>query len=287
MTSLVTNTVTFTQIDNIETDSHKMTIRLPRSFIANDSGEVCLLSAYVYYSWRNITTAFNNKTMSYIWIDGTTHTVTFPDGYYAISDLNGYLEFKMKQNGHYLVDAQGNNVYFLNMVTNAVYYAVTLTVSVVPNSLPSGYTNPALIDLATYGGVGPQLVIGTNNFGALIGWAAGTYPSAPSPLQYQANSTLVPRISPVTSIGITCNLANNGSFSNNPRLIADFSPQVSYGGQIKIEPIVPIWFPIAAGKYDSITITFIDQSYRALAILDTDIVVKLGIRQTVEKKKLL
>ena len=100
----------------------------------------------VYYSWYNITAAYGNNVFSYNWPTSTgylPYSVTIPDGNYGLSDLSSYLQYAMQQNNTYLIDASGNNQYFISFADNATYYRVTLTATVVPTSLPAGWSKPS------------------------------------------------------------------------------------------------------------------------------------------------
>ena len=63
---------------------------------------IALLSASLYFSWRNITTS--NNTFSYIWIDDVEYSVTLPVGFYEVSDILSYFQYVMKINGHIMTN---------------------------------------------------------------------------------------------------------------------------------------------------------------------------------------
>lgn len=79
---------------------------------------------------------------------GTVIPVTVPDGYYSLAILNAYLQFVMQQNGHYLVDPNGNYVYYLEFVTNPNNYRLEIhswslpTVAAWNTMQANGWTNP-------------------------------------------------------------------------------------------------------------------------------------------------
>lgn len=254
--------------DNISSVNNELKIRLPIPFTAKKC-KIALSSVNIYYSWFNLTSAYNNLACRYVWTDGITYNVNFPAGFYTVSDLNGYLQLVMKNNGHYLVDANGDNVYYLNLTLNPVYYAVTLTCSAIPNgSLPSGYSNPNSVVL---NGKVPQLGTLTNNFGRLIGFASGTFfPSSLSTVAYQTNSTLTPIISPVTNVNIGCNWVNNSRFSKYPTIISTFTPNVQFGSLISFYPPVLNQYDVIGQTYSDISINFYDQNFNALVLNDTN-----------------
>ena len=94
-------------------NNNKMVYQFPGSVEFKDSF-IALSQVSMYYSWFNITQAYNNNIIQYTWRVGavlTTFTVTIPDGLYEVSRLNEFLQFAMIQNGHYLVDSNNDNVY--------------------------------------------------------------------------------------------------------------------------------------------------------------------------------
>jgi len=50
-----------------------------------------------------ITAANGNNTFTYLWLDGTTHNVTIPDGVYDIDSLRNMFNQIMINNGHYFI----------------------------------------------------------------------------------------------------------------------------------------------------------------------------------------
>jgi hypothetical protein len=260
--------------NNSSTVNNVINLQLPFP-VQLESQEVALQSLYLYYSWPNINnTTFNNNTVSYIF-NGSTRNLTLPNGFYAVSDINAFIQLQMFANGDYLLDSNGNPVYYLSIVTNATYYQNTLTATPIPSSLPTGYTNPHSITLS---GQSPQLVISNAAFGSLIGYATGTYPASPSSSVYQTNGTLVPQISPVNNVVLGCNLVSNSKFNSFPNTIYTFSANTTYGSQIQLQPYQLLFIPVLDGYYNNITLTLQDQNARALQNIDNNISVALIIR---------
>ena len=237
--------------------------------------EVALSLQTLYYSWRNITTAYNNNSFSYIY-NGTTYPVNIPDGFYLINDINNYLEFTMNQNNHYVLDSDGNKVYFLSIESNETYYRVEVSCTKI--AIPSGGTNPNALVL----GSTMQIVIPSTGFKNILGFNAGTYPTTPSTSNYSAVGTNIPVISNVSSVIVTCNLVNN-DFNKYRDIITVFSPNDTYGKLLRIEPQNLIWYSVFDGSYNSISIKFYDQDYNPLQLIDkTSCVCNLVFRN--EKK---
>lgn len=245
--------------------------------------DVALLGIQMYYSWNNITAAYVNNAFSYRWVDGVTYPVNFPDGFYQISDINGFLQFTMEGNGHYLVDNNGNNVYYLSLAENTVYYAITLTSTPVPTVLPAGWTNPNGVPL---NGLNPQLIVpatvapnGLTSMSILIGFNPGTYPPANNVGLYMVNGQNVPDISPVTSVNVNTNLAYSSFFSPNGQAIYNFTANVPFGSLIDIHPNPLVYYRANDSSYPSIQVFLTDQNNNPLNNLDPVIVCSLLLKR--------
>lgn len=137
-----------------------------RAVQTTDSSRISVSNFAVPYSWFNITEALKNNEYKYVWYDantscpdfpspnnggvggvngGTEFTVTMPNGYYDVTTMNAYLQFTMIQNGHYLVDQNGNYVYFLEWEYNISLYRLQLNTYRLPNTLPAGWSNPGAV----------------------------------------------------------------------------------------------------------------------------------------------
>jgi hypothetical protein len=257
--------------------------------------KLALASLQMYYSIFNITAANRNNVFSYVWVNGTTYTVTVPDGFYDIVALNNYLRFTMVQNTHYLTTTTGDFVYLLSLGTNAVRYSIQLncfrisTAIATANSwsLPSGAT--WVLPTNT---IVPELVVPsltTSNFGLIIGFNAGTYPNAviagvpPGQTQTPAYttdqsflSTYTPQVTPLSSFILTCSLINNNyAVPNN--LIYSFSPQGTVGSQFTVAPNQYVFIDVNPGQYNSFDVQFIDQNFRPIVIQDPNMVIQIVV----------
>jgi hypothetical protein len=253
---------------NFDTNTtNRMVLNLPNGADLRNM-QVSLQSASVPYSWRNITTDRGNNSLSYLW-NGVNFNIVIPDGFYSIAELSEYIKFVMEDNGHYLVNADGINVYYLSLAVNPVYYRVTLTLTAVPAVLPMGWTNPEGIVL---NGLAPQFVVNDNSFGALVGFSIGTYPAVQGG-STELNGDLVPNVTVYSAISISCNLVNN-RYQNNQSLYT-FVPSGAYGNYITVEPINPVRFDVRDQQWDVIELLFRDQTGAALVMIDYDITVSL------------
>jgi len=251
--------------NTLKDSMNKIGIRFPQPYTSSPGDKLSLVSLSMYYSWNNVSSFFNNLSCSYVWTNGTTYPVVFPEGNYTVNDLSGYIQLVMFNNGHYLLDSNGKPVYYLSFVVNPVYYTVTLTCSLVPAVLPSGYTNPNAVVLNKV----PQLVTGTNSWAKLIGFAnSSSFPATLSNVPAQFNSTLIPEVSPVTEVNVICNWVNDSRFSQYPSVIDTFVPDVGSGQLISYKPPVVMSYPVSGATYTGIVVEFVDQEYRPLQIKD-------------------
>ena len=249
--------------------------------------KVGVSSFAIAYSWPNINSTVGvpvslrtNGNFQYTWPNGAgslTFNVTAPNNsFWEISDLNAYLQSVMLTNKTYLIDANGNPVYYINIQTNPAQYSVQVNITPVPITLPSGYTQPASPgwSLPTPTAVTPQIIVpspsgyNTGTFGSFIGYAAGSYPAAVQATVYSANSTFAPTVSPVSTIFVTSNLCNN-KLSANRNLIYSFTPSnASFGDVIIEQPLNTCVYYDCIGQTNSVQLNFWDQMWNPLNILD-------------------
>jgi hypothetical protein len=151
-----------------------------------------------------------------------------------------------------------------------VFYPIPTSVG----ALTSGFSAPSGFQYST-NGYTPRVVISSNNFGSLIGYVAGTYPSN---VQTSSNNTLgttVPNLNPINSITITCSLVNN--YVGNPTNLLDTFPisGVSFGSNINYSPYYEKWISLIAGRYNRMEITFLDQNFGVIQANDNNILISL------------
>jgi hypothetical protein len=264
------------------------------SFHAKDC-EMAVGSLAIPYSWYNITTAYNNKTISITFpylATTTTLNITIPDGFYSVSDINNYIELQCINNGLYLINATGSYVYYFQVYSNATYYTNTVVLSLVPTTLPTGYTQPGTGFWSTVSGNGLPSTTSTPSFtlassgsiNKIIGFATGTYASSTSSSQ-SINGTITPVGSTVNALVMRCNLLTNNIAM--PSDILDTVPITSttFGSNLTYNPSFEKWIDIRDGGYNSMTITFQDQNFNTLYANDPNISMSLLIRQKRNDKK--
>jgi hypothetical protein len=253
----------------------------PGSASFDNKCKIAIANVQMYYSWYNISAAYNNNTFSIIIpTAATTQTLnlTIPDGSYSVADLQAFIEYSLIQNNiGYLVDSNGNYVYYISISENAVRYSIQVDCFSCPTALPAGYTNPGgwVLPATAYT---PQLVVPNTGFVDLLGINAGTYPSPHQTTNYSKLSDNTPQLSPVSSVIVGTNVVSN-RLSNPQNVIYSFSPGgTNYGDLIQSNAYEYSWISINPGTYPSLDIIFYDQNFSALNIVDTNIVVFLLIK---------
>lgn len=268
----------------------------PQSF---KNAEIALANLYIFYSWFNITAIFGNNVFSYAFPTASgymTFNVTIPDGFYSIDSLNQIFEQIQRTNGTYLIDTNGNPVYFIYWVTNETFYRVSLFSNPVPANgvgytVPANYPgggvpttdmDPSLIILPTNAAAGASNPLGTSySFSKILGFSPGSYPSqavADTGIAQSYNGQYPPVIESTTCVQVACSLANSSSISANAQTIYTFSPTVTFGSQIVVQPHFPLWVPVSDGFYNYVDITFLDSSSRLLNMQDPNLSGSLIIR---------
>ena len=252
------------------------------SFDVPANSEICISNMTIPYSFYNVNAAYyNNASFQYNWkVAGvtTTTTITLPNGFYSVSDINNYLQGQMILAGQYLVDGNGNNVYYISLQYNVPYYAVQLLCYAVPTSLPVGFTQPASwLGYPTPSANTPQFIVLANNFGALIGFTAGSYPPAPQTTNYSVLSNITPNGSPVNSLIIQCSLVSNNI--SMPSNIIDSMPITStFGTNINYQPSYEKWVKLKKGKYQNMLITLLDQNLNRLISSDPNVLMTFMVK---------
>lgn len=275
--------------------------------------EVCVQDLVIFNSIQNVSQAQTNNAYSYVWVDGTTNVVQMPNGLYSIADIGNFLVATMTTNKHYLVLTNAttmatSNVYFLNLVENATYYGAQFTSTPMDSTTYSsgnGYARPAG---ATWtipaSSTNPQMVVpspsgfNTPTFGSLIGFPAGSFPSAQTPGALYSyisgfnpgsvpgyaggsNSTsFIPEIAPVASVQVQCNVANN-PYLNTPSILTAFSlGAIPFGGAFTLNIPEFTWVPVTPNiASGNIKISFVDQNGNPIVLLDPQIQVTLLFRK--------
>lgn len=237
----------------------------------------------MFYSWYNITADLANNVYNITFPVAGAFTITIPDGHYSVSAINQYLQQYCISNNLYLIDSTGDYVYFIEWQENANFYKIQLNLYPVPTAAQAavlGYTAPAGWAGYPAAATTPQVTILANNFRTYTGFSAGTYPPAPAAVNTSYLSTSTPQVNNVSSLILTCSLLNN-LYANPKTILYSFSPAGAggFGSLITSAPSEFSFVDISApAAYPYIEISFLDQNYNAVPIIDSNIIVQLLIK---------
>jgi len=261
--------------------------------------EAALTNLYIYYSWYNISAAFGNNTFQYSVPTGstyTTYTVTIPDGFYTIDELSDYfvqVQIFNKSYAYLTADTSETPITYYSWVSNNVYYRTTLISNPIPAasnatySFPAGYagtgvgptvaTDPTLTILPSGAAAGTNTP-GQYSFSKTLGISPGTYPAPGTTTAYTFNGQYPPVIESTNNVNLAANFINNGALSNNPTIIAKFSPQVAFGEQIVYTPYFPVYLPVSDNFYQGVVLQLQDDNFVPLNIQDPNVSGRIIVR---------
>ena len=277
-------------------ENNKFVYKFPNSVLFKDD-YVALSSVSIYYSWFNITSAFQNNVIQYVW-DGVTFTINIPDGIYEVATLNALLQYTFIQNSHYLVDATGSNVYYAQFLVNPARYAVQINTYLFPTALPAGFTNPAgvVFPAVTFN---PSIILPAS-INVILGYVVGfttdpnignafTPPVGDDFVSKLANGTLsyistqAPNIQPNSSLLVALSNIDN-AYAQPSSLIYTIVPSVAVGEIINERPPNFIWNKLIEGTYNELRLTILGTDLAPLKIRDPQITIVLVIRNKTESQ---
>lgn len=251
----------------------------PAGTINLNRSEIGLESISIPYSWFNVTTAFNNRSIGSIGMpEGASYAfyqVVLDQGFYTVETINSWLQNWSILNNLYLVSDDGAYIYFYEILQNDSMYKIQLNLYEVPTAAEAaakGWSNP-LFNFPTVSGRRPIFTIGSDsNFGKLIGFSPDSYNSV------SQLGDLVPQMSPVTNIIVqTINLDNK--YSSVPANLHAFTiVNTSFGSMIQVEPPSITYVDVTDCLINYIDIRLVDQNYNNLAFQDTSVLIKIIIK---------
>jgi hypothetical protein len=262
--------------------NNKFTYSFPRGGVTFRGHKIGLQSLSQYYSNFNISaTRYNNNKFQYEWqqvVSGSfVFDVELPDGFYDASHLDSFLQSIMLRNGHYLINDLGQNVFYLKISTNDVYYSIQLDEIALPASLPTGWSYPPNADWTTSARA-PVFRILENGFRDIIGYEAGRYPPDDpwSSTSQSQLSSKTPEVSPVSTILMRCSLLNN-SLDVTANVLFAYVQSTRFGGLENFHPYISAASHIQDGSYTDITIEFTDEFFRPIKFEDPSTTIILNI----------
>jgi hypothetical protein len=244
-----------------------------------DGQEIALVNASLFYSNFNFTSAFQNNYFSYIWVDNTVNVVSIPDSYQDASSLNTLLQNVMVVNNHYLIDANGNNVYYLQIQENPNLYAIQLNSLVLPAVLGT-LIYPA-VHSWTVSVKTPQFIIPNTAITNNLGISPQTFPVS---LLGTANSSLTssftPQITSVNSIFLCSDVADNAMSGNSNEIVYNINgSSVAFGNMISVSPNFSTWIKCKNMQSNKLTVYLIDQNYQPIVFRDNSMTFTIAVRK--------
>ena len=225
---------------------------------------------------------YNNNFFQYQWWNSsgvlTTYDVVLSDGNYSVVDINYAMQVVMLNNKHYIYDSnQKKNIFYIEITDNITEYAFELNLTPMPTTFSSYQINPSNWALPSTQQTPRIIFSSTSNFKNLVGFNPGIYPSTPSNVLYRILSDYVPMIDPVSSLIVRCDACRN-MLSNPYDVLYSFTlSDVSFGGLLNERPQNLIFVDMLDRVYDSILITFVDQNFNPVHILDNQLIINLII----------
>jgi len=273
--TIILNTANIVENSN----NTKLVYNFPSGGYTFKNDMIALQSVYQYFSIFNITSDYGNNSFSYTWFDGIEYSITIPDGYYEISDLNSYFQSIMIANTHYMTNSAGQFIYFLEFIVNTSRYAVQINSypldTTIQSSngyiLPTGATwsVPATSTLS-------QFNINTTGFGEVLGYEIGSYPSNQTGSTTASFlSSVAPQITPYSSILVSCNLVNNRAVIPS-NILSSYTPLgTNIGSLFTFEPNYLQFADVEDGQYTQLVLEFRDQLSRSIIIRDPNMLISL------------
>jgi hypothetical protein len=252
--------------------------------------ELGLISASLYYSWFNISDELGNRTFKYSLYDSTGTpgyediTIDLTPGLYEISDLNKALQFKFIEKGFYLIDSNGDNVYFAEFVVNTVKNSVDINTYAVPTSLPTDYQAPTGWNYYNSGNTYYPEITLSSNFNEIVGYVADFKTDRREGLDTEFtaqvySSSTAPNVNPNSSVLVEVNIVDN-PYGVPANIIYAIVPNVRVGALIYVAPPEYAFVPIRNGVYNSLTLRLLNKdTLEPLTIQDSQITIILGIKE--------
>lgn len=263
--------------------------KLPTA-INTQKARVSLQSLSMYHSTFNISSYLNNNTFSVKWINNATYNFRIPDGYYSLSDLNYQMQFLLRDLNLYAVKNNTDTdtevvVYYFNLRENSTFYKAEFTVyPVVQNadySLPTGATWTFPVT-AIY----PQFTFSPNLL-KLLGYPSedgsynqvlfplnATYPAGINTIVFLSN--IAPQLNSVYAYLICLNICES-KLSAVPNLLHQQAITSGFGSLISYNNFSSSSVSCSKGFFNEIIISFQDQNFNPLFLLDKDVTITLAI----------
>jgi hypothetical protein len=248
--------------------------------VLTNKDRIALHSIMIPYSWFNISNAYSNNYFYYR-LNNVQYKVDLGNQFLTMDNINDVLQYTMYSNGHYLIDSNNINWYPVQLSTNVNRYSIQIDSYRIPATLPSTYSNPGNVFYTTINSTNSlcQIEIPDTNIKSVFGLNAGIYPSSNTvAAPYSKLSDFTPNLSPVNTVVVKCNIANN-EYMTPSDIIYSFTPNnVAFGENIIIESKAFAWINTLNNTISNIKITFVDQNLRPIIMQDNNVCIQLLIK---------
>jgi hypothetical protein len=274
-------TIVINSSNYLQGSGNKYVYNFPQtSYFPSGSG-IGVSNISIYNSIQNITEKRGNNVVTLNWL-GIDYILTFPDGYYSVSDINFFFQNFCILNGLYVTaNSAADNVYCFESVVNSIRYATSLNFYAIPTEAQAsglGYVKPSNATWSyPVSAVTPSLSFG-QPFANLIGFTFGKFPPTQQSTNIQFLSTQTPVISPVDSLILTCNLINSKySIPNNVLFSVPITTAIGTIINVGISQIV--YNDILPQFFSTLEITIFDQLFNPVVLLDKELTLTLVIQE--------
>ena len=236
----------------------------------------------MFYSMFNVSVEKNNNSVQYVF-KGVTYTITFPNMIAEVSDLQAYMFYIFRANGHYLNYTDGTILYPIEMFIDPAQYAVVVVCNRFPASLGGDY--PANINshiTLTGSTFYPRLLMVANTyFHKIIGFASdyATNVTGLTTASKTDLSTTSPVLNPDANLIVVIDNLIDNPYSNPNGILHSFGVNVSPSSQIVERPNQVAFIDILDGSYRNITLRILNaDTLQDIAIEDPEISIMLLIK---------
>jgi hypothetical protein len=254
------------------------------NFDIEEGAQMCISQINIPYSWFNINKSYyNNSNFSFYFGGITLYNITFPDGFYLTSDINNYIQQYCIANNLYKIDTTtGQNVYFIYLFSNVTYYANQFLLYPIDDIPYAGFTYPVGFPYSGANYIPKVLFSNSSNFGSILGFTSGLYPSSNQSTALSLLSNTTPNATPINNVVVRSNVISNDCAS--PSDILDTFPiNINYGSLINYNPSYEKWISAKSGSYQNLYISFVDQNLNTIFSRDPNVSISILLKQGIKK----
>lgn len=277
--------ITINQSHHINAGSgNRYVYNLGRDVEFKDNMKVGLQSIRIYNSSFNISQEIGNNIITLKWFDTTT-TITIPDGYYEVADLNFALQKQLILLGFYYSDTT-SNYYNFEFVINPTEYSINVNYYALPLLADAG-TFTKLSDTWDFPETAPNGNILQLTLNPILSKMLGFSTQTVFPLpridnfnnlnDTQFSSDIAPNIQYISSYVIACNLVDSIYSVQNSNIMSSIGVDVKFGLPLNYNPPEIVYNDIKPSRYREVIIDFLDQSFQPLKFVDKNIILIISI----------